>query len=390
MKNLIRIILFVFIISLIFTGSTVFANEEYVPEIPTLWTKITKDMYDPDGVFEYSGLRPSCSNYPGTDPEFSFFAKGGTVNKLVIYFQSGGACWFYNMCIAAPTYTLSVTTTTMGLKNGYGIFDLDNPKNPFKKWSFVFIPYCTGDLHIGANDATYDGFEIRHRGFVNFQAVLAWIKNNFAGPEQIFITGSSAGGWGTNWNFPFVADAYPNSRIDFFADAGGGTFWDEEDFIMQKENWDIQAADVYKPLSYRYGYEQVELLMAEYPNSKGGSCVAAFDELGAFFISVVQNRDNPSLWGYYPPFDPEDPEEIWCDIHDLVLLETTSLLMETNYRSYVIEGTVHTFLKRPEFYTENSGGIPLHRWLKAMVKNPRHATGQWQNLACPGCFEFCE
>ena len=76
MKNLFQIILFILIIYPIFTGSAVFANEEYVPEIPTLWTKVTKDMYDPDGVFEYNGLKPSCSNYPGTDPEFSFFAKG--------------------------------------------------------------------------------------------------------------------------------------------------------------------------------------------------------------------------------------------------------------------------------------------------------------------------
>ena len=381
------VIITVFWIYPIFAESTALADEEYIPEIPTVWTK-----YDPDETFEFNDFAPSCSSFPGTNPEFYFFAKGGTVNKLVIYFEGGGACWFSSMAVS-PVYNREITITTTSLEYGSGIFDLDNPKNPFKEWSIVYIPYCTGDLHIGANDATYyyygTPFQVRHRGFVNFQAVLEWIKFTFAGPKQIFVTGSSAGGWATNWNFPFIADAYPNSRTDFFADAGGGTFWGEEDFIMQKENWAIQAADVYKPLEYRYGYEQVALLMDKYPNSKGGTWVAAFDEFGAFFMSVVQNPDNPYLWGYYPPFDPENPAGIWCNIHDLILFESTSLLMEKNYRSYVIEGTVHTFLGRPEFYSENSGGIPLYRWLRAMVNNPLVATGQWQNLACPGCLDPC-
>lgn len=374
------VILTVFWIYPIFAESAAFADEEYIPEISTVWTK-----YDPDGTFEYNGLNPSCSGFPGTNPGFHFFAKGGTVNKLVIYFEGGGACWFDSMAMS-PIYNREITITTTSLDDGYGIFDLDNPKNPFKKWSIIYIPYCTGDLHIGANDATYYygtpfQVQVRHRGFVNFQAVLEWIKLNFAGPKQIFVTGSSAGGFGTIWNFPFIEEAYPDARIDFFADAGGIVFWSEEDFNMQNYNWDIQAHDLYKSMGFLTGDEQLDLLAAEYPDSKGGIWGAEFDEAGALFTNIVRNPYDPSKWLDIPP-------EIWCDFHNIALAETTSLIA-SNYRYYIIEGTVHTFLGRPEFYSESSGGIPLYRWLKAMVNNPLVAIGQWQNLTCPGCLDLC-
>ena len=55
--------------------------------IPNEWTKITP------GPTNYMGrdLTPICSGFPGTDPTFSFFVKGGYVNNLVVYFQGGGS-----------------------------------------------------------------------------------------------------------------------------------------------------------------------------------------------------------------------------------------------------------------------------------------------------------
>ncbi|MBL1135963.1 MAG: hypothetical protein HND46_11645 [Chloroflexi bacterium] len=37
-----------------------------------------------------------------------------------------------------------------------GIFDLENPENPFADYNMVFVPYCTGDVHIGNREATYE------------------------------------------------------------------------------------------------------------------------------------------------------------------------------------------------------------------------------------------
>lgn len=34
-----------------------------------------------------------------------------------------------------------------------GVFDLANPRNPVADWSFVYVPYCTGDIHSGSRTA---------------------------------------------------------------------------------------------------------------------------------------------------------------------------------------------------------------------------------------------
>ena len=102
MKKLIRSQCFI-IITLCFvlafsTQALGKSKKPILPDISDTWTEINPaDVYP---GFEYNGLTPSCASCPPTvnpdtgqpefyDPEFTFFVKGGTTNKLVIYFQGG-------------------------------------------------------------------------------------------------------------------------------------------------------------------------------------------------------------------------------------------------------------------------------------------------------------
>ena len=114
---------------------------------------------------------------------------------------------------------------------GSGIWDFDNDQNPLKDYNAVYIPYCTGDIHWGANDAVYPDTlgvyggipqTIRHRGFVNFQVVLKWIRDNFENPEKIFVSGSSAGSYGAIMGFPYIKESFPRSKVYVLGDAGNG------------------------------------------------------------------------------------------------------------------------------------------------------------------------
>ena len=121
-----------------------------LPDIPAGWSEIDPAEVYPD--FEYNGLTPACSACPTcTSDEFTFFAKKGRVNNLVIYFQGGGGCWDTVNCLYAPTYNQQQSETVEMFEDtrGMGIFDTANRKNPFKNWYFVYIPYCTGDVHGG-------------------------------------------------------------------------------------------------------------------------------------------------------------------------------------------------------------------------------------------------
>src|SRR5690606_2076021 len=38
-------------------------------------------------------IEATCADYPGADPAYKFWARRGTENRLVVYFDGGGACW---------------------------------------------------------------------------------------------------------------------------------------------------------------------------------------------------------------------------------------------------------------------------------------------------------
>ena len=58
--------------------------------------------------------------------------------------------------------------------------------NPFRDASYVFVPYCTGDLHAGSNVATYDVLGPRtfaHVGRRNVEALLPRLRATWRRPR---------------------------------------------------------------------------------------------------------------------------------------------------------------------------------------------------------------
>lgn len=403
----ILVLLSLFLVSTSFAGGR--WSKPDLPDIPDGWTEI--DPAEEYPGFEYNGLTPACSNCPTCDSDkFTFFVKRGSVNKLVIYFQGGGGCWDPVNCLIAPTYTQQQDETIEMFADteGMGIFDTDNPANPFRKWYFVYIPYCTGDIHWGASDTEYEvpdifkedfpleSWTIQHRGFVNFQVVLNWIKDSFERPRKIFVTGISAGSYGAIGAFPFIKREFPLSRAYVLGDAGNGIVSDEfkSNYIY---NWNIQLPD-WIP-AYKDGYTpdmSPSDMYTEYANyyflSKFAQYTTAYDETQAWFYNLMLSDESyipysyqPWLWGYLPY------EEVWCDWNDQMIgfaYDTAS--SARNYRYYIAAGTDHTVLMSPKFYTEDSAGISLVKWVKAMVRNPfgmwgGRLQGRWKNMECEDC-----
>ena len=61
-----------------------------------------------------------------------------------------------------------------------------------KQYSSVFIPYCTGDLHLGFNTYNYTDRQVSHVGALNSILVLDWVKNAFPSPQRVYVLGGSA------------------------------------------------------------------------------------------------------------------------------------------------------------------------------------------------------
>lgn len=183
-------------------------------------------------------LHPVCSY--GTP--YHYFVKRGSVNKLLIYYQGGGACWDLATCVNIQTFDKDVDPSSWDNPNylftGFG--DLNNPLNPFKDWNIVFVPYCTGDIHFGDSSPYYGLQEIKHKGWHNARTVEKWAREHFLAPDEIFITGSSAGAYGAFFNAPAHHDVWPDSRISVLGDAGNGVITSS---FLQNEfsNWNFEA-----------------------------------------------------------------------------------------------------------------------------------------------------
>ena len=392
----------------------------FSPGIGKQWVEIDPALEYPD--FEYNELTPSCSACPPSldpegapifyDPKFTFFAKGGKQNNLVIFFQGGGACWDSINCLYMHTYSQERRETVEYLDStATGIFDVRNPQNPFKKWGFVYIPYCTGDLHWGANDAVYEDVlgayggapqTIQHRGFVNFQVVLKWLKDNTSNPKRIFVTGSSAGSYGATMAFAYIKEAFPRSRLYLLGDAGNGVTSDQ--FVEEGlDNWDPQMpewifgdteeiSDDDEP-TWPTISEMYTSLSETYPRVRVGQYTTAWDATQVFFYNVMLNippDPDLDLYELYEIWNYPDAD-VWCGWHQQMLdyaYDTADAA--PNYRYYIAAGIDHTILRDPKFYTEKVAGIPFAKWVKAMVYKPFHVNhsrgkGRWRNVECEDC-----
>ena len=390
--NIIRLVLSLAIISC----GTVYAAGE--------WTKISVSgpVIGADGK-EHSA---TCSGFPGTEPSFSFWAKQGTTKDLVVYFEGGGACWDNLTCTfpiaglppQVPQFYVPAISPAVNPANYDGIFKLDNPSNPVKDWSFVYIPYCTGDIHIGSATKQYTSvghpvlpllpgtpFTIQHRGFDNFMVVLDWIKKNFKAPKSILVTGSSAGGYGASANFPWIQETYRNAHVYVIADASQGVTTDAFDTGNPGRNsWNPTLAPwvfgndpslIPSPDILRVGAEA-------YPHTKISQFTTALDATQIGFYGLMKQFYGP---GGLCPYPGADWNQQMLETMDSYATEID------NFRFYMAEGIYHTIMRSPLFYSEASAGIPYSEWVGAMLKSQGgtggSGGGKWRDAACGTCLD---
>ena len=124
----------------------------FASDSEVIWEEIpvdsVMDIIGDDG--NVKTISPGCalddmlSPYPNPTP-YKFYFKQGNSEKLVVFFNGGGACWNSATCLSSlntegvrPTYNPSIDQANSPDGAG-GIFDDTNKANPFKEWSKVFM-----------------------------------------------------------------------------------------------------------------------------------------------------------------------------------------------------------------------------------------------------------
>ena len=173
-------------------------------------------------------LRPEGLVNSRGKPSPFFFRKGGGDN-LMIYFCGGGVSWSEESAgrpMSILRMMLSITSYYAPVAYRFvrtlfnGILS-QKPENPFADWNMVFIPYVTGDFHLGNNDFKYRGGRrtLHHVGENNTRIIMEECKKLFPGAAKLLICGESAGAFGAAGNAPLVARYYPDAKVTVYSDA---------------------------------------------------------------------------------------------------------------------------------------------------------------------------
>lgn len=188
-----------------------------------------------------------------------YFRKGSE-NKVVLYFYGGGFSvndftaarsmdvegGFYN-----PRLNTGLNVMTYAIKE-WGIGN-SAEENIFRDWTFIGVPYCNGDFHSGTSEKEYTALDgstknIYYNGYTNYQRLITEIFNYIDdSPEQLLVTGSSAGGFGAAILADNAIELFNNPRdVTVHVDASLLITEDWHDIMVSEWNSPKAFSDVVK------------------------------------------------------------------------------------------------------------------------------------------------
>jgi hypothetical protein len=342
----------------------------------TTTTGTEPDPEPEDKIFTLKGgwntFEPGGDTVCSRGTPYRYFVRPGKVNKLVIEFRGGGACWNNLTCgIAGSLFQEEADADPWVVDEAQatGIYDHSRDDNPFKDWHHVYIPYCTGDIHWGNNEMTYGSgtgkFTIQHKGAVNVQKVLDWTYEHVTAPEQVMVTGCSAGAYGSIMWSSHVREHYQKAKVLQLADSGAGviteTFFQDSFPSWKPEGsyptWipGVVPEDVTRlPQLYQIiGNHYSDMLLSQYNT--------AYDEDQAFYFSAMGGGDTYE-WSKQ------------MNAHVGEIADSTP-----NFASYQAAGFQHCIIPLDELYTVEVGGVKLVDWIGQMIEGQ-----QPEDVACAG------
>jgi hypothetical protein len=159
--------------------------------------------------------------------EFAFWKRRADPTKVVFFLDGGGYCY--------DAATCAFTGLGAGGEENYdwriygddpsrdgGIFDFARADNPFRDYSFISVPSCTGDAHLGDVTRNYSPrLTVEHNGFVNGTAALSYLAEQYPDAAQVVVVGKSVGSVAAPVYGGLASDLLPDARVTVFGGQSG-------------------------------------------------------------------------------------------------------------------------------------------------------------------------
>jgi hypothetical protein len=219
---------------------------------------------------------------------------------------------------------------------------------------------------------------------VNSQVAEKYAREHFVAPDEVFVTGSSAGAYGAIANGLFLRErTYRGARFNVMGDAGNGVITPEfqAEFLSR---WGIEKNQPrwIPALDRPFTDLSIVDVWAEgarfYPNDRFSQYTSAYDGGGGSqtqFYNIMLNPGDLAAglqwWNASCAWNARMRE-----------LAQETATRAPNYRYYVGAGSRHTIFGSNKVYFDTQGGvIPLVDWIAQM----RNDDPAWPNVQCSPC-----
>jgi hypothetical protein len=292
--------------------------------------------------------------------EFAFWERRADRSKVVLFLDGGGACFDAESCAftgfgagGEENYDWKITDDPA---DEDGIFNFARTDNPFRDYSFLYVPSCTGDAHLGDVTRKYSRrLTVEHKGFVNGTAALNHLAENYPDAAQVVVVGKTVGSVAAPLYGGLVADLLPDTRVTVFGGQSGsipddpdlnarffGELWGAYDNMPDwKVNEGLTARDWGAPRFWiQAGLHDPALVLARFDY--------AYDESAA--------RGAASMG--------RDPSKL------LAVIDANETAIEkagVDLHSYTAPGDGHGIFEYPKFYELEVNGVKLADWVATLI-----------------------
>ncbi len=322
---------------------------------------------DADGWVEVAPEGATC--WDGSP--WHFWYRGGSAEKLAIWFEGGEACWNATLCAATARTPPTLAAHPPRL---HGLFDANRADNPLHDFSVVLLPECTGDAHIGRRSVDYpraDGtLHFAHEGARNTLAALDWLKSRGFDPNTLFVSGAGDGAIGAAYWSVEVGDRWPAAQLITLGDSAGGYRSLGANTALRQ--WGVLDGlpdlPVYRDPERVY-FESFYIAAAQrHPKARLGQVNFANDAVQRRFMSLL---GTPTTRLTKP---------LTCNLNEV-------RIDAPGFHSFIYPGTRHVVLRTDAVYTTRCEGQSLVGWVSDLITGHplenRWCDGTTQTLASP-------
>ena len=325
---------------------------------------------------------PVAAGITGDGSDYHIYIKKALSDNLCVFLSGGGVAW--NEYTAARPVTGGKVAA--GLPNYYwnslrpftqimnintGITETGNPRNPFDDWNFIIITYATGDFHVGCSDFPYEAEDgsrqiLHFHGYENFREGMETGRKYFGSPQKLLIAGDSAGAFAV----PALADEI---LTDFYPECRDVTLLSDSGQLLY-DRWRATAREVWKAKEPVWKAIQGPNITLEWYRTlyqKRG------DQLKYLYASSVRDY---LLSAYYNDVahrmyktDAEVQEIFFGQLQEMVWglkrLTPHFGIFLNDWKNFFLMrgGTVHTAVRKRQFYHRTRAGISMAGWLRDAV-----------------------